>query len=86
MNIHQVLEYGYIVASDEDYDLLITVNGAYFNIWSGDMAGNYENTDCRATDYDNGLYGKDIAAVADKAEAILEEILQEGSEEVDDEE
>jgi len=82
MNIHQVLEYGYIVASNEDVDVLITANGAYFNIWCGDFSGNYENTDCRSTGFDGGLYGKDIVKVQEKAQAILDEVL---SPEEDDE-
>ena len=81
MNIHEVMGYGYIVASDEDLDILITVNGAYFNIWCGDYSGNYTNTDCRATDFDGGLYGQDMVKVTDKAEKILEEVLNEGNEE-----
>lgn len=35
MNIHEVIEYGPIVAHDEELDILITVNGAYFNLWVG---------------------------------------------------
>jgi len=34
MNIHEVMEYGYIVASDEDCDILITVNGASIKLLS----------------------------------------------------
>lgn len=81
MNIHEVIEYGYIVASNGDLDLLITVNGAYFNIWAGNHAGSYTNTDCRATGFEGGLYGQDIVKVAEKAEKILEEILGESDEE-----
>ena len=81
MNIHEVLTYGSVVASDEDLDILITVNGAYYNIWCGDYNGDYTNTDCRATDFDGGLYGQDFVKVADKAKEILEEILSEGDEE-----
>ena len=86
MNIHEVMEYGYIVASNEDLDILITVNGAYYNIWAGNFAGDYTNTDCRATGFDGGLYGQDFVKVADKAKEILEEILSEGNEEEQDDE
>ena len=86
MNIHEVLTYGSVVASDEDLDLLITVNGAYYNIWCGDYSGNYTNTDCRATGFEDGLYGQDFVKVADKAQQILEEILNEGNEEQEGEE
>lgn len=85
MNIHSVMEYGYIVASHEDLDILITVNGAYYNIWCGDFNGNYSNTDCHATGFDNGLYGQDIAKVTEKAEAILKEIINGIDEEQEDE-
>ena len=86
MNIHEVMEYGYIVASDEDFDILITVNGAYYNIWCGDYDGNYTNTDCRATGFEGGLYGQDFVKVADKAKEILDEILSEGNEEEQEDE
>lgn len=85
MNIHEVMEYGYVVASDEDLDILITVNGAYFNIWCGDYSGQYTNTDCRATSFENGLYGQDVVKVTDKAQKILEEVLSEGQEEEENE-
>ena len=78
MNIHEVLTYGSIVASNELLDILITVNGAYYNIWCGDFSGDYTNTDCRATDFGGGLYG---LKVTDKAEEILKEILNECGEE-----
>ena len=85
-SIHEVIEYGYIVASDEDLDILITVNGAYYNIWCGDYSGSYTNTDCRATGFDGGLYGQDFVKVVDKAKELLEEILSEGEEDQEDDE
>ena len=85
-NIHEVIEYGYIVAANEDLDILITVNGAYFNIWCGDYSGKYQNTDCRATSFENGLYGQDMVKVVEKAEAIMEEIVNGDPEEDEDEE
>lgn len=77
MNIHEVMESGYIVASNEDFDILVTVNGAYYNIWCGDYSGNYKNTECFATGFDGGLYGQDFAEVADKAQSILDDLLME---------
>lgn len=74
-SIHEVIEYGYIVANNEELDILITVNGAYYNIWCGDYSGKYQNTGCRATDFDNGLYGQDMVKVVERAEAILEELV-----------
>jgi hypothetical protein len=82
-SIHEVIEYGYIVANNEDSDILITVNGAYYNIWCGDYSGKYQNTDCHATDFDNGLYGQDMVKVVERAEAILEELVS-GEEEDED--
>lgn len=41
-SIHEVLEYGPIVANDEELDILITVNGAYYNIWCGNGEGFYK--------------------------------------------
>jgi hypothetical protein len=43
VNIHELLEYGPIVAHDEDLDLLVTANGAYFNLWHTDRTGEYQN-------------------------------------------
>lgn len=86
MNIHEVLTYGSVIASNEALDILITVNGAYFNIWCGDYSGNYTNTDCQTTGFDGGLYGQDFVKVTDKAQEILDEILNEGNEEDEGEE
>lgn len=84
-NIHEVLNYGSVVASNEYLDILITVNGAYFNIWCGDYSGKYQNTDCRATGFEGGLYGQDMVKVVEKAEAILEEIVSDTEEDEDEE-
>lgn len=86
-SIHEVITYGSIIASDEELDILITVNGAYFNIWCGDYSGKYTNTDCIATGFEDGLYGQDMVKVVDRAEKILEGILSESrdEEENDDE-
>ena len=81
MNIHEVLTYGSVVASNEEFDILVTVNGAYYNVWCGDYSGNYTNTECFATGFDRGLYGQDFAEVVDKAQSILDELLKENEEE-----
>ena len=81
MNIHEVLTYGSIVASNELLDILITVNGAYYNIWCGDYSGNYTNTDCQATGFNGSLEDQDYDEVVSKAEEILDEILNECGEE-----
>jgi hypothetical protein len=91
MNIHEVLEYGPIVAHDEELDLLITVNGAYFNVWHTDRTGRYENIEAYdvASRLDltsdvspfNPLNGVPLWTVADAAEKLLAEVLAEGEEE-----
>lgn len=91
--IHEIMEYGAIVANDEDYDLLISVNGAYFNVWAVTGSGDYTNTDAFAVSGrvkgsdpqrgSNGLYGLDYVDVVDAAEALMEEIIT-GSHEDDD--
>lgn len=82
--IHEVMEYGSIIASDEDFDILIGVNGAYFNLWVGDGTGRYNNTECfdmasRVEGADpqtsNGLYGLDFVKVLDAGKALLESVL-----------
>lgn len=72
-SIHEVLEYGPICASNDEFDVLVTVNGAYLNLWCGDHSGNYTNTDCRAMTKD--LYNTTGAEMKDLAKRYLEEAL-----------
>lgn len=46
MNIYEVMEYGSIVYSNEEYGVLITANSVYFNYWVGSLSEGYHNTDC----------------------------------------
>ena len=82
-NLHMVLDYGAIVASDSECDLLITVNGSYFNLWVGNFEGRYECTDCMYGGFggdqsSRGLYAKDestqIVEIMYRAEAWRERI------------
>lgn len=41
-----MLDYGPIVGHDEELGLLVTVNGAYLNLWI-ERGDTFENTDCR---------------------------------------
>lgn len=91
MKIHQVLEYGPIVASDEEADSLITINGSYLNLWVSDGDGGYDNVDCRTwhlnrhpDNEDSTLYNSYVAEVMDLAEAWLKE-LREGPPDEDEE-
>lgn len=80
--VHQVMEYGPIVASNDELDILITVNGSYFNFWAGDFNGNYTNTDCRSIDRGiNGIHGVSITELMDEAEQYIEDALSELDEE-----
>ena len=50
-DIFQVMEYGHILASDEDVRLLVTWNGrATYNLWSENGLGNYDNVDVATYD------------------------------------
>ena len=59
--IHEVLEYGPICASDEETGCLVTVNGAYANLWVPCPDGGYDNRDCVACEAD--MYGTTAAAM-----------------------
>lgn len=70
-------EYGPIMAANEDYGLLITVNAAYFNLWVDRGDDNWENTDAYAADGRIGdLYKSSTSfdSVQKAAEKLLEEI------------
>ena len=73
MGIYQVLEYGPIVAADEDYCLLVTVNGAYLNLWAYD-GSEYKCLDCRPPSDD--LYTLTVSQAMDQAKAYLEDVLK----------
>jgi len=68
------------VASEEDYSLLVTVNGAYLNLWAYDGSA-YKCLDCRPPSDD--LYTLTVSEAMDQAEAYLEDTLK--GEEDDDE-
>jgi hypothetical protein len=84
MNIHEVMEYGPIVAHDEEFGLLITVNGAYFNLWvEADASGKgWTNTEAydlaSRVEHENSmsvLYETSFVKAWDAAKTLLEEIL-----------
>jgi hypothetical protein len=82
MRIFEVLEYGPIVAQDEDAGLLVTVNGSYLNLWVLRGNGEFDNTECRALDSADGLFTQ----VMDHADEYLKEVVfrhaMEGQEDV----
>ena len=77
MNVYEVLEYGPVVAADEDYSLLVTVNGAYLNLWAYD-GSEYKCLDCRPPSSD--LYTLTVSQAMDQAKTYLEDVLKEGEE------
>lgn len=80
MNIFEVMEYGPICAGDQEFSILITVNGAYLNLWVGDVVDGFHNTDCRSLevpDDGNGLYAITAANMKDQAEEYLKDIIGE---------
>lgn len=85
-NIHEVLEYGPIVFSSEEYGVIITINGSYLNWWI-ERNGGWENTDCRSGHPD--LYTLTVSEAMDAAERwFMEEtkqIKEEDNEEEDSE-
>ena len=88
--LHELLGYGSIVAHDEDTDTLLTVNGAYYNLWAPNGNGEWTNVECydlesrvnnRTDGSWNGLYGIDMAKVITTADDLLESILHESEDE-----
>lgn len=73
MNIHEVLEYGPIVASNEDHGYLLTGNGAYWNLWIDRGDRTYSNVDCYAREKD--MYQTTAADLWEQGKAKLEEII-----------
>ena len=76
-SIYEVFEYGAIVYANEEYDVLITVNGAYYNWWNGDGNGGYVCSDCLYGNFGSetsnaGLYALDettqLLRILDRAE------------------
>lgn len=80
--MHEIIEnYGPIMASDQDYGILVSVNGSYFNIWCATgRPGLYENTEAlhfgSRLDSDNGMYGVDICKIMDVAKKILNDAMK----------
>ena len=83
MNIFEVMQYGPIVACDEELGLLVTVNGAYFNLWVSRGDGEFENTTCSspgAPDTESPLLWKTVK----RAEKRLKEWISEDEENEDE--
>lgn len=90
MSIWQVMDYGSIVAHDEELGIIITVNGAYFNSFYtlGGQRG-WRSLDCYGPSWasdakSNGLYsetdGVRLVNIMKEAEAIIERIRNQNAE------
>lgn len=81
--IYEVMQYGTIIAADEDLGVIVTWNGsATLNLWADRGAGEWDGTDCR-TIYgladDMPVKGRTPPAVRAAEEWIAE--LNDGGEE-----
>jgi hypothetical protein len=72
MNIHEVLEYGAIVYSDQDVDVLITANGSSLNYWTTTSSGEYECTESRI--FEEDLFSLSLADVTSIAQSWFDEV------------
>ncbi len=79
MNINDVVSYGPIAAADEETGCLVTVNGAYVNLWVPAGHGLYSNVDCRSGH--PHLDKMTASEMIDRARECLEDWLNEGREE-----
>ena len=90
MSIWQVMDYGSVVAHDEDLGIIITVNGSLFNSFYtlGGQRG-WRCLDCYGVSWNayaksNGLYSDTDAVrlvnIMDEAEAIIERIRNQNAE------
>lgn len=76
MNLHQVLDYGPVVANDSDTSALVTANDVYLNLWIG-RGDAFENLDCQhvgSRTGDQGLRELPLVDVIELAEAWLAEL------------
>lgn len=77
ISLYEVIDMGPIVAKDEELGLLVTVNGAYLNLWVARHLAQlacprWDNTDCRSGHPD--LYTLTVAKAMELAEEWLEEL------------
>lgn len=83
MNLFEAMEYGPIVACDEERGLLLTVNGSYFNLWvihGEELVNHMAYPLSSRVKTENGLYGANMAEVMDAADALLKELIEQEGE------
>jgi len=78
MTLYEVLEYGPIVAQNEELGILITANGSYLNFWIAESHDQWTNTECRSFDFDGNkcIMDLSLSKVVEKAEQWLDEVLE----------
>tara|TARA_Y100000114_G_scaffold139945_1_gene144409 strand:- start:454 stop:735 length:282 start_codon:yes stop_codon:yes gene_type:complete len=88
LTLFQILEYGPIVAQDEDAGILVTVNGAYFNFYYQVEPGKFACTDhivhADRGDEQGWVSRTRFYDVVDRAEALLHEFMHPEEEGADD--
>jgi len=95
-DLWEVLTYGSIVADDEEHSLVVTVNGAYFNMFEYIGSGEYVCHDCMYADFgldesaSHGLYNRDETTqhltIVERAEAWIKRWVKAQYDEEDDDE
>ena len=74
-NIFEVLEYGPIVAGDEDCGVLVTANDSYMNLWVKQSENAWTNTDCRPNSEFGDMYSRTAADYWDRGKQCLADWL-----------
>jgi len=79
-------EYGPALASNEDYELIVTVNGSYFNLWVNRGEDNWENTEAFAVDGRADRAKDKFWDIQKVAQELLDDVIEPEEEEDEDEE
>ena len=79
-------EYGPAIATNEDYGLLITLNGSYFNLWVQKGDDDYENTEAFAVDGRADLAKDRFWDIVKVGQDLLEEIIEPDEDDEDEDE
>lgn len=81
----EILEHNLIICGNEDMGMIVTANGAYFQIWRQLERGSFECLEAYTfsdrVNTENGLYGADASTILDQAEKLLKEFTKESDEE-----
>lgn len=83
MRIIEVIEiYGAAVAANEDYEMLVTFNNSYFNIWVNRGDDDWNNTEAFSVSsrFEHPSKAK-YWDVIERAEELIKELIEEEEEE-----